>query len=131
MIFVRWVQERAGPALGMLAAEHQSVSPPFTLDLISQRDSPDQHRGSSVGVEAPLGLIHRVPQQIGFNLSWQGATTLRAHARKEEQHRQRTPAQCDRVRSALTHWVNIAVAWNASVHAAFHVGTSGQLPSLG
>ena len=33
---------------------------------------------------------------------WQGATTLRAHAREEEQSRQRAVARLTQVRSAVT-----------------------------
>jgi len=36
-------------------------------------------------------------------LRWHGATTLRADARKEKQQSRRSAAQCNRVRSALTH----------------------------
>ena len=48
---------------------------------------------------------------------WQGATTLRARARKKEQRRQRAAAQIDRVRSALTLLVRVAVGTEVSVHA--------------
>ena len=62
---------------------------------------------------------------------WQGLTTRRAHARKEEQHRQRTPAQLSRVRSAVTQQVKVLVAEFVSIHAVFDAGASGQLPFLG
>ena len=48
---------------------------------------------------------------------WQGATTLRAHAREEEQHGQRAAARLNRVRSALTQQVNVVVGTNVNVHA--------------
>ena len=48
---------------------------------------------------------------------WQGATTLRAHAREEEQRRQRAAARLNRVRSALTQTVRVAVGRDLSVHA--------------
>jgi len=44
-------------------------------------------------------------------------TTLRAHAREEEQRSQRVAARLDRVRSALTEAVKAAVGANVSVHA--------------
>jgi hypothetical protein len=40
---------------------------------------------------------------------WQGATTLRARAREEEQRGQRTAARLNRVRSALTPSVKVFV----------------------
>jgi hypothetical protein len=46
---------------------------------------------------------------------WQGATTLRAHAREEEQRRQRTVARLNRVRSALTRMVMVIVSSERSI----------------
>ena len=44
---------------------------------------------------------------------WQGATTLRAHARKAEQHRQRDVARLTRARSAVTLQVMVLVGADA------------------
>ena len=66
---------------------------------------------------------------------WQGATTLRAHAREKEQHGlkacQRAPARLNRVRSAVTQQVKCAVAMKVSIHAVHHAEQSGQLRFLG
>jgi len=43
-------------------------------------------------------------------VGWQGATMLRANARKEEQRRQRAPGRRNRVRSALTQKVSSCVS---------------------
>jgi hypothetical protein len=48
---------------------------------------------------------------------WQGATTLRARAREEEQGRQRAAARLNRVRSAVTQMVMFAVGRKLCVHA--------------
>jgi hypothetical protein len=48
---------------------------------------------------------------------WQGATTLRARAREEEQRGQRVAARFDRVRSALTQTVKAVVEAIVNVHA--------------
>jgi hypothetical protein len=48
---------------------------------------------------------------------WQGATTLRAHAREEEQRRQRAPVRLNRVRSAVTQKVKVVVGAKARIHA--------------
>ena len=62
---------------------------------------------------------------------WQGATTLRAHARKEEQRRQSAAAWPARVCSALTHEVMDIVGGNISIHAVSPAEESGQLRFLG
>jgi hypothetical protein len=62
---------------------------------------------------------------------WQGATTLRAHAREEEQRGQRAAAQLNRVCSAFTQTVKVDVGRNISIHAMLPVDESGQLPDLG
>ena len=62
---------------------------------------------------------------------WQGATLLRAHAREEEQRRQRDPAQRSRVRSAFTPQVSVDLGAMANVHAVFPAARIGQLPFLG
>ena len=64
-------------------------------------------------------------------MRWQGATTLRAHAREEKQRRQRAAARLDRVRSALTQVVNSVVGTKLNVHMELQAETSGQLPNLG
>jgi len=61
----------------------------------------------------------------------QGATTLRAHAREEEQRRWRAVAQLNRVCSALTQRVNVVVSTKLSVHAVWPSVSSGQLRNLG
>ena len=57
--------------------------------------------------------------------------TLRAHAREEEQRRQRAAAWLNRVRSALTQQVKGALREKANVHAVYPAEESGQLPFLG
>ena len=61
----------------------------------------------------------------------QGATTLRAHAREEEQRRWRAVAQLNRACSALTQVVNVIVSTKLSVHAVWPAVSSGQLRNLG
>ena len=58
---------------------------------------------------------------------WQGVTTLRAPARKEEQRCQARRARCNRVHSALTYEVNLIAAKNFNAHAVFLMFASGQL----
>ena len=67
----------------------------------------------------------------GDAVRWQGVTTLRAHAREEEQRRQRAVARLDRVRSALSQPVNVIVGTNLDIHAAEPAEGSGQLRNLG
>jgi len=43
--------------------------------------------------------------------------TYRAHAREEEQRRQRAPVRLNRVRSAVTQKVKVVVAAKARIHA--------------
>ncbi len=62
---------------------------------------------------------------------WQGATTPRAHARKEEQRRQRAAAWLNRVRSAFTQVVKPLVSAKVNVHAVSQAEVSDQLPFLG
>jgi len=62
---------------------------------------------------------------------WQGATTLLAHAREEEQRRQRAAARPNRVRSVLTRTVMADVSGNLNVHAVLPAENSGQLRFLG
>jgi len=62
---------------------------------------------------------------------WQGATTLRATARKEEQRRQSAPGRLNRVGSVVTQKVNSFVSTEVSVHAALQAEVSGQLRFLG
>jgi len=58
---------------------------------------------------------------------WQGATTLRAHAREEEQRRQRAPVRLSRVRSAVTQKVKVVVGAKARIHTVQPAERSGQL----
>jgi len=58
-------------------------------------------------------------------------TTLRAHAREEEQRGQRVAAWLNRVRSAVTEAVRVVVAGNPNVHAVLPAEESGQLGFLG
>jgi hypothetical protein len=62
---------------------------------------------------------------------WLGATTLLAPASEEEQHRQGAPGRLNRVRSAVTQMVKVAVIKKVSVRKAFQRKTSDQLPNLG
>ncbi|HJV95284.1 MAG TPA: hypothetical protein VJ608_04575 [Albitalea sp.] len=62
---------------------------------------------------------------------WQGATTLRADAREEEQRSQRAAAQLSRARSAVTAMVTVDVSSNVSVHVNSQAGTSAQLSEAG
>ena len=62
---------------------------------------------------------------------WQGATTLRAHAREKEQRRRRAAAQLTRARSAVTPMVKVIVGANVSVHQVWPAVASGQLRFLG
>ena len=50
-------------------------------------------------------------------VGWQDATTLRAHAREEEQRSQRAAARLNRVRSALTQPVKVVVRKKLNIHA--------------
>jgi len=47
---------------------------------------------------------------------WQGVTTLRAHAREEEQRGQRAASRLNRVRSAVTRKVRVTVGKKVSIH---------------
>ena len=62
---------------------------------------------------------------------WQGATTLRAHAREEEQRGQRAAARLNRARSAVTLQVMVLVNADACINALFPAKASGQLRFLG
>ena len=62
---------------------------------------------------------------------WQGVTTLRAHAREEEQRRQRAVARLNRVRSALTQMGAVIVVKKVNVLTRLLAEASGQLPFLG
>jgi hypothetical protein len=62
---------------------------------------------------------------------WQGVTTRRAPARKEEQRGQARRARRNRVHSAVTYQVNVIEAAKFDVHAAFLMFASGQLRFLG
>ena len=81
----------------------------------------------------PLNLETAVGRaRVGRDaVRWQGATTLRAHAREEEQRGQRAAARLNRVRSAVTQEVTFVVVTNASGHAMLCAEVSGQLPFLG
>jgi hypothetical protein len=63
--------------------------------------------------------------------AWQGVTTLRALARKEEQRGQARRARCNRVHSAFTQEVYANEAAKVSVHAVYQMFASGQLRFLG
>ena len=67
----------------------------------------------------------------GDAVRWQGATTLRAPARKAEQRRQRDAALLNRVRSGVTHEVMAGVGRKVCIHAVFPAEESGQLRFLG
>ena len=62
---------------------------------------------------------------------WRGATTLRAHAREEEQRGQRGAARLNRVCSVLTQPVKVVVRRQVSIQAVYPAEHSGQLRFLG
>ena len=72
---------------------------------------------------APFSLQFNLETAVGRArvgrdaVRWQGATTRRAHAREEEQRRQRAAARLNRVRSALTQTVRVVVGRDLSIHA--------------
>ena len=68
---------------------------------------------TSVTLETAVGRGRVSCDAVG----WQGATTLRAHAREEEQRSQRAAARLNRVRSALTQPVKVVVRRQANIHA--------------
>ena len=61
--------------------------------------------GAGLNLETAVGRA-RVGRDA---VRWRGATTLRAHAREEEQRGQRAVAQLNRVRSAVTQKVMVIV----------------------
>ena len=70
--------------------------------------------------------------RVGCDVAhWQGVTTLRARARKEEQRGQCAAAQLNWVCSALTQVVKVVVSRNISIYAVLPADESGQLPDLG
>jgi hypothetical protein len=60
-----------------------------------------------------------------------GATTPQAHACKAEQRPRVRRQWLNRVRSAITLWVNAIEGGNLSIHLGSKVILSGQLPFLG
>ena len=100
-----------------------------TLALAQVRAHPDDFDAvvTDFNLETAVGRT----REGGDGTRWQGATTLRAHAREEEQRGQRVPAPPYRVRSAVTLEVKLNVGANASAHAASPADESGQLPFLG
>jgi len=82
---------------------------------------------------APINLETAVGRaRVGCDgVRWQGATTLRAPARKEKQRRRRAPARLNRVRSVVTLEVTLPVSTKARVHNAYPAEESGQLRFLG
>ena len=89
------------------------------------RARPD--RATSLNLETAVGRA-RVG---GDAVRWQGATTLRAAARKEEQRRQRDAALLNRARSGVTHEVMARVGRKVCIHTVVPAGESGQLRFLG
>ena len=81
----------------------------------------------------PLNLDSAVGRaRVGCDaVCWQGVTTLRAHAREEEQRRQRAAAWLNRVRSAITQMVTVDSVKNVNIHTQLLAEISGQLPNLG
>ena len=86
-----------------------------------------------IEIEIPFNLETAVGRArvSGDAVRWQGATTLRAPARKEEQRRQRSEALLNRVRSGVTHEVMAGVGRKVCIHAVFPAEESGQLRFLG
>jgi hypothetical protein len=63
-------------------------------------------------------IFHRGHARVGCDaVRWQGETTLRAHARKEEQRSQRAAARLARVCSARTKLDLALEAKKVSIHA--------------
>ena len=60
-----------------------------------------------------------------------GATTQRAPARKKEQRPQARCQWLNRVRSAVTQWVNPIEAEKVNIHEDLQMKTSGQLNTKG
>jgi len=77
----------------------------------------------------PLNLDSSVERArvCGFRVGWQGATTQRAGARKEEQRSQAARKPCNRARSGVTQMVTAIGGANASSHAVSQGLRSGQL----
>jgi len=102
----RAFQARAIPALAMGCGVF------LQSDIVNQ-----QRKGWSaeeIILETAVGRV-----RVGCDQArWQGATTQRADARKEEQHGQRAPARLNRARSAVTHPVMFVVGTHVSTHAA-------------
>ena len=85
------------------------------------------------GHALPLNLETAVGRaRVGGDaVRWQGATMLRAPARKEEQRRQRDAALLNRVCSGVTREVTAGVGRKVCVHAVCPADASGQLRFLG
>ena len=77
------------------------------------------HGGDEVKRAASLARIfHQGRARVGCDaVRWQGETTLRAHARKEEQRSQRAAARLNRVCSARTKLDLALEAKKVSLHA--------------
>ena len=71
------------------------------------------HAPVAVTLETAVGRARVGCDAVG----WQGATTLRAHAREEEQRSQRAAARLNRVRSAFTQPVKVVVRNKVNIHA--------------
>jgi len=89
-------------------------------------------RFSCLRPRALASIFHQGRARVGCDaVRWQGVTTLRARAREEEQRRQRTAAQVNRVCSAFNQELMGLVYRNLHVHNGFPAEESGQLPDLG
>jgi hypothetical protein len=70
--------------------------------------------------------------QMGrHGVGWEGATTHRASARKEEQRTQHAPWRLSWIRSAFTERGSDFLARQIRIHGHLQQEKSGQLPSLG
>ena len=113
----------------------QSISKVFSLTLAMQR-SEGESLWERIGRE-PSGSPFNLDSAVGCarecrtRRDWQGVTTPRANARKEEQRGQARRVRCSRAHSVLTQTVNRAEAKIVNVHGALLDFDSGQLPNLG
>ena len=110
---VATVGQSAGP-------DHRPVTVIRPIDLdrpwsdIRRSTAEPPHKRASLNLETAVGRA-----RVGCDaVRWQGATTLRARAREEEQRGQRAAARLNRVRSAVTPTVTVDVSSEINVHAA-------------
>ena len=86
-------------------------------DASTARQLGELFAGRQPGLDKPRNRSWTRPSGPRWGALASGATTLRAHAREEEQRRQRAPVRLNRVRSAVTQEVKVVVAAKARIHA--------------